>query len=137
MIAQSYAAIDCDIERVRVLSDVVADVRSHRDRLVYPGCLAAVSAVRHGDLVRYLVGIERRLERVGDKSTQDRNAMAQCRAIEAEFDRAVGRFGMNHDLEEAGWMIEEFRLSLFAQTVGVKGKVSEKRIQTLIAAGSH
>ena len=43
---------------------------------------------------------------------------------------------MNHNLEAAGWMIEEFRLSLFAQTVGVKGKVSEKRIRTLIAAGS-
>ena len=136
MLAQSYAAIDIEIERVRGLTDVVADVRNHRDRLVYPGCLAAVSAQHHGDLVRYLVGIERRLERVSDKTTQDRNAMVQCRTIEAEFDRAVTRFGMNHDLEEAGWMIEEFRLSLFAQTVGVKGKVSEKRIRTLIAAGS-
>ena len=136
MMAQSFAAIDAELERVRLLGDVVADVRAHRDRLVYPGCLAAVSAQHHGDLVRYLVGIERRLERVGDKPTQDRNAMLQCRVVEVDFDRAVARFGMNPALEEAGWMLEEFRLSLFAQTVGVKGKTSEKRIRTLIAAGS-
>ena len=136
IMAQSYAAIDVEIERIRALTDVVADVRNHRDRLVYRGCLAAVSAEHHGDLVRYLVGIERRLERVGEKTGQDRSAMLQCRTVEAEFDRAVARFGMNHNLEAAGWMIEEFRLSLFAQTVGVKGKVSEKRIRTLIAAGS-
>ena len=86
--------------------------------------------------MRYLVGIERRLERVGDKTTQDRNAMLQCRVVEIEFDRAVAAFDMSPELEEAGWMLEEFRLSLFAQTVGVKGKVSEKRIRTLIAAGS-
>jgi ATP-dependent helicase HrpA len=136
MMAQSYAAIDQELQRVRQLTDVVADVEAHRDRLVYPGCLAAVSAVHHGDLGRYLVGIERRLERVTDKTTQDRNAMVQCRVVEVDFDRAVDRFGMNPDLEAAGWMLEELRLSLFAQTVGVKGKVSEKRIRTLIAAGS-
>ena len=136
MLAQSFAAVDQELERVRLLADVVADVRAHRDRLVYPGCLAAVSAVHHGDLVRYLVGIERRLERVGDKPAQDRNAMLQCRVVEIEFDRAVAQHGMNPPLEQAGWMLEEFRLSLFAQTVGVKGKVSEKRIRSLIAEGS-
>ena len=33
---------------------------------------------------------------------------------------------------EIGWMVEELRVSLFAQTIGTQGPVSERRILTAI-----
>jgi ATP-dependent helicase HrpA len=37
------------------------------------------------------------------------------------------------DLEEIPWLLEELRVSLFAEAVGVRGQVSAKRIRRLIA----
>ena len=37
------------------------------------------------------------------------------------------------DFEEIGWMLQELRVSLFAQALGTRGKVSEKRITQALA----
>ncbi len=37
-------------------------------------------------------------------------------------------------IDTAQWMIEEFRVSLFAQQLGTEGPVSEKRIRGALAA---
>jgi ATP-dependent helicase HrpA len=36
------------------------------------------------------------------------------------------------DVQAIGWMVEELRVSLFAQTLGTPGPVSEKRIYTAL-----
>ena len=38
------------------------------------------------------------------------------------------------DVTDIGWMVEELRVSLFAQSLGTSGPVSEKRVRTAIAA---
>ena len=38
------------------------------------------------------------------------------------------------DVTDIGWMVEELRVSLFAQTLGTAGPVSEKRVRAAIAA---
>jgi ATP-dependent helicase HrpA len=132
MLAGSAAAIIETVPRLKLMPDVALDVRAHIDRLVYPGCLAAVGVKRIDDLVRYAVGIERRLERVVDKLAQDRSMMARCQALETEYDATLARTGPTEELDEAIWMLEEFRISSFAQSVGVKGSVSEKRIRSVL-----
>ena len=44
---------------------------------------------------------------------------------------AVSRYpkdNIPHDLSEVRWMIEELRVSYFAQQLGVRGQISDKRI---------
>ena len=76
-----------------------------------------------------LEGIEALPERV----TRDRELMMRCRALEAAWDRAVERRGLTSDLEDGVWMLQELRISLFAQSLGTKGTISEKRIRALLA----
>ena len=38
------------------------------------------------------------------------------------------------DVTDIGWMVEELRVSLFAQSLGTAGPVSEKRVRAAIAA---
>ena len=56
-------------------------------------------------------------------------ATARRKAADRTYDPAVAR-----TLDEARWMLEELRVSLFAQQLGTQGKVSAKRIEKLLAA---
>jgi ATP-dependent helicase HrpA len=38
------------------------------------------------------------------------------------------------DLQEVPWLLEELRVSLFAEALGVRGQVSAKRIRRRLAA---
>jgi ATP-dependent helicase HrpA len=58
--------------------------------------------------------------------------MSTCSSLERDFDDYAERLPPSTELEELNWQLEEFRLATFAQQVGVKGKVSEKRIRTAL-----
>jgi ATP-dependent helicase HrpA len=49
---------------------------------------------------------------------------------------AAGRVEDRDKLAEIGWMIEELRVSLFAQRLGTAYPVSEKRVRRALQAGS-
>ncbi len=56
--------------------------------------------------------------------------MAEVRPIERSVAAALdGVPGREHDLRELVWMVEELRMSAFAQPLGVAGPVSAKRIR--------
>ncbi|MGZ5383030.1 MAG: ATP-dependent RNA helicase HrpA [Acidimicrobiia bacterium] len=106
----------------------VADVEEQVDRLIYPGFVAGVGAGRLADVHRYLQAIERRLERLPENGERDRQKMAAVRKLEAEHDRLREAQPDSASLLEVAWMLQELRVSVFAQALGTRGKVSEKRI---------
>ncbi len=113
---------------------VIADVKAARDRLVYPGFLPATPWERLEHLPRYLRGYAMRLakfkaggaERDGKHGPVIQTLWNNYDA-RAKADHDAGR----HDpkLEEFRWMIEELRVSLFAQELRTPTPVSAKRLQ--------
>ena len=58
------------------------------------------------------------------------------RKLEEQHDRLREALPGSASLLEVAWMLQELRVSLFAQALGTRGKVSEKRIsQALTEAG--
>lgn len=110
------------------------DMRAHLDRLVYPGHFRGVGAARLADVERYLEAIEVRLQKLPDRVAQDAERMMTCRALEAEFEGYLERLPASNELLELHWDLEEFRVASFAQQVGTRGKVSEKRIRAALRA---
>jgi ATP-dependent helicase HrpA len=106
----------------------IDDVLAHLGRLAYPGFLAGVGLARLDDVHRYLLAIGRRLDGLVKSPTYDLEALAICRRLDNELAGLLGRRDPD-ELEEAVWMLEELRVSLFAQSLGTKGKVSEKRVR--------
>jgi ATP-dependent helicase HrpA len=107
----------------------VADVRAHLARLAYPGFLAGVGHHRLDDVVRYLRGISIRLDGLPKNPTRDIETLTACRRLDNEWvELATTRPG-SAAVEDIAWMLEELRVSLFAQTLGAKGRISEKRIR--------
>jgi ATP-dependent helicase HrpA len=119
-----------------LLRPAVADMRAQLSGLIYPGFVAATGYRRLPHLTRYLRGIERRLDKLPENPVRDAANMAIARRAEQAYQQAVAdlpapRRGQP-DVTEVRWMLEELRVSLFAQTLGTQAPVSENRILTAL-----
>ena len=108
------------------------DMQAQLARLVYPNHLSGVGAHRLADVARYLKGIRGRLDKLSDRVVQDSQLMTKCRTLEADFDAYAEQLAPSAELEDLNWQLEEFRIATFAQQVGTKEKVSEKRIRAAL-----
>ncbi|HSJ71280.1 MAG TPA: ATP-dependent RNA helicase HrpA [Acidimicrobiia bacterium] len=115
-------------------ADVISDVEEQMDRIIFPGFLTAVGASRLTDVRRYVDGATWRLTKVVERPDRDRERMARVRALEEEHDRLTELLAWSPELVDIAWMLQELRVSLFAQPIGASGPVSEKRIRTALDA---
>jgi ATP-dependent helicase HrpA len=118
--------------QVAGISAAQVDMRAQLGRLVFPGFATQVGADRLPDLVRYLTAIEMRLSRLPADADRDRVKMQTVAAVEEELSTLGPR--LNGAGAEIRWMVEELRVSLFAQGMRTKYPVSEKRIYKAIDA---
>jgi len=114
----------------------LADVRAQLAGLVYPGFVAATGTPRLADLTRYLRAASRRLDTLPREPARDREWMARVREVQVAYAELLATHPSGGPLPAAvadiRWMIEELRVSFFAQTLGTKYPVSEKRIYRAI-----
>ncbi len=112
------------------------DVQSQLEQLVYPGFVAKTGYAQLSQLPRYLRGMERRLDKLPTMVTKDAEFMGIVQRLEDDYDDAVsalkpgGRTPVS--LRSIRWMIEELRISFFAQDLGTAYSVSEKRIRAAL-----
>ena len=109
-------------------ADAVADIRAQLSRLLPAGFVTATGVAHLADLTRYLTAIGRRLERLPHGVEADRERMRRVHAVED----AYADLGL--DVPDIARLIEELRVSLWAQQLGTARPVSEQRIHKAIAA---
>jgi ATP-dependent helicase HrpA len=135
------AAADVD-RRLRgtsslVLLPALTDVRQQVSGLVHPGFVAATGVARLPDVARYLRAATVRLDALPERPERDRQLMWRVELVQQSYDAALAALppGRAPDPELAGvrWMIEELRVSFFAQTLGTAYPISEKRISKVLA----
>lgn len=119
------------------LQESRADVLAQVGRLVRPGFVSSFGVERLGDIERYVRAASVRLERLPAAPAVDRDRMNAVRELERAYrlrlsDWPRGR-PMPESLREVPWMLEELRVSHFAQALGVRGGVSSKRIRQALA----
>ena len=110
----------------------VADMRAQLAALIYPGFVAETGSRRLADLVRYLRAIAHRLDRAPADVRRDADRMEVVHRVSEEHEQVLGQLGQGaryrDDARAVRWMLEELRVSLFAQPVGAAIPVSEQRI---------
>ncbi|WP_433733385.1 ATP-dependent RNA helicase HrpA [Nocardia sp. CA-129566] len=118
--------------------DIADDVRQQLDDLVFPGFISEWGSTRLRELPRYLRAARVRLESLPGSAVRDRQGMIEIDRALTAYDRLVNALPDTRknapDVTEVWWMIEEFRVSLFAQKLGTPYPVSTKRIEKTIAA---
>jgi ATP-dependent helicase HrpA len=105
------------------------DLSSQLDDLVYPGFLLDLEPGRIEHYPRYLEAMHERLSRLDQDPLQDSKRMARVVPWWRKYLDALAA-GRPYDdaMDEFRWLIEEYRVSLFAQRLGTAVKVSEKRL---------
>jgi ATP-dependent helicase HrpA len=110
----------------------VTDMRAQLSGLVYPGFVTVTGFGRLPDLARYLRGIERRLDKLPESPARDAASMAIAQRAEQAYRQAVAELPaarrQDPDVTAVRWMLEELRISLFAQALGTRVPVSENRV---------
>ena len=113
----------------------VADIRAQLARLLAPGWLARTPWERLQHLPRYLKAAGLRLEKLRADPQRDQRLAAELAALEQPFRRELGARSRNGavsaELDQFGWLIEELRVSLFAQELRTPVPVSVKRLAKL------
>nr|BFF24249.1 hypothetical protein GCM10025732_22140 [Glycomyces mayteni] len=99
------------------------------------GFVGATGWWRLDDLLRYVKGIAYRAKRVVADVNGDKGKMDVIHSLEAERDSlartrpAALRTGEGREVR---WMLEELRISFFAQQLGTRYQISEKRVRKLL-----
>ena len=119
-------------------AEAIADIRAQLARLVPAGFVTATGAAHLADLTRYLTAIVRRVDRLSRGVAADRDLMLRVHAVQAAYDDLVNALSPGRaaaaDVRDIGRMIEELRVSLWAQQLGTARPVSEQRIYRAIDA---
>ncbi|MEK9710958.1 MAG: ATP-dependent RNA helicase HrpA [Thalassolituus sp.] len=107
-----------------------SDTKAHLERLLHSGFMAATTWERLKSFTRYLKGMEYRIEKLQGNLPRDRVAMTEFESLYAPWGEAVKRDEPEKRaaLEEFRWLLEEWRVSLFAQPLGTQEPVSLKRL---------
>ncbi|WP_239375812.1 ATP-dependent RNA helicase HrpA [Frankia sp. Cj5] len=110
----------------------LSDVRSQLSGLVYRGFVAGTGWARLPDLVRYLTAITLRLDKLPSDPNRDRERTRHIEQVTREYNQLLGRLPPgsppSEGLARIRWMIEELRVSYFAQTLRTPYPVSMERI---------
>ena len=119
---------------------VVADLRAQAEGLIGDGFLARTPLDRLRHLPRYLKAARLRLDKAASDPNRDAATLWKVREVSDLVDgerRAALEQRPDPDrtarLEHARWMLEELRVSLFAQGLGTSEPVSEQRIRKLLS----
>ena len=122
-----------DISQALALSDI----KSQLAGLIYRGFVTGNGWQHLADTLRYLQAIERRLDKLPVDPHSDRSRMLKIQSIEQQWQQWRGKLAPQQqdddDVVAIRWMLEELRVSLFAQQLGTPYPVSEKRILQAMA----
>lgn len=115
----------------------LSDIKSQLSSLVYQGFVQKSGYDRLPDLQRYLQAIDKRIDKLAQDVNRDRAAMLRVEQVQQAYQQLLAKLPkskpISDEVAEIRYMIEELRVSLFAQQLGTKYQISDKRIANIIS----
>ncbi|MDU9415706.1 ATP-dependent RNA helicase HrpA [Pseudomonas sp. zfem005] len=108
------------------------DIKAQLGNLVYPGFVRETPGEWLKELPRYLKAIEQRFDKIGAQLQRDRVWSGELAGYWEQYQARLAKHAQegkrDSELQTFRWMLEEYRVSLFAQQLGTKMAVSDKRL---------
>ncbi|WP_330926961.1 ATP-dependent RNA helicase HrpA [Candidatus Sororendozoicomonas aggregata] len=115
----------------------LSDIKQHLSLLIHKGFLQQSGMKWLVHYPRYLKAIEMRLDKLPGKVNQDRAWAEELNTLYTGYARRLDAHKthkiFDKNLTHYRWMLEEYRVSLFAQQLGTHFPVSDKRLRKLWA----
>ena len=108
------------------------DIKLQLSNLVYPGFVRETPAQWLKEVPRYLKAIEQRLDKIASQVQRDRVWSGELGGYWEQYQARLSKHSQegkrDAQLVLYRWLLEEYRVSLFAQQLGTKLPVSDKRL---------
>ncbi|WP_428479744.1 ATP-dependent RNA helicase HrpA [Photobacterium japonica] len=121
-----------DLSMAFALSDIKAQIEG----LIFKGFATECGWRRLPDILRYMRAIERRMEKLPIDPNKDRMHILKVESVVSDYKELLNKIPKGQPVpekvREIRWMIEELRVSYFAQQLGTPYPISDKRVRNAI-----
>ncbi|MCG6934009.1 MAG: ATP-dependent RNA helicase HrpA [Gallionella sp.] len=130
-----YQAVQKNLPQLKANEAANQDVRAQLDWLLHKRFIADTPYERLQHLPRYLRAINLRIEKLRSNPTRDAQGIAQMQPLTQAWQRLRQARQGNSDprVDDFAWMLQELRVSLFAQELKTPVIVSVKRLEKMLA----
>lgn len=135
VILDEYQQVQKALQGAKSFAQAAADVRAQCEWLFTREWISSIPYERLQHVPRYLKAAALRLEKLRVNPARDSAQMAQLQPLQQQWQRRLAAHG-NDDAQvvDFGWMLQELRVSLFAQELKTPVIVSAKRLQKMLEA---
>ncbi|WKB55250.1 ATP-dependent RNA helicase HrpA [Eleftheria terrae] len=126
-----YQATLRKLKDARAPKEVADDIGTQLQRLMPKRFISQTPYAQLQHFLRYLKGIQMRLDKLRSDPARDSQRLAELRPLEQRYTRALAdrKGAADSRLDEFRWLLEELRISLFAQELRTPQPVSVKRLE--------
>ncbi|WP_298013225.1 ATP-dependent RNA helicase HrpA [uncultured Aquabacterium sp.] len=126
-----YAAALRKLKDARPPKDVADDITAQLQRLMPKRFVVQTPYAQLQHFPRYLKGVVLRLDKLKGDAARDAQRLTELRPLDQRYTRRLAELKGTHDarLDEFRWLLEELRISLFAQELRTPQPVSVKRLE--------
>ena len=138
-VLSEFAAASRKLKDTKISPDSVADVTQQLQRLMGKRFLSDSPYTQLQHFARYLKAIVLRLDKLRADPARDAAKLAELKPLEQKYWRLVAeRKGVSDArMQEFRWLLEELRVSFFAQELRTPQPVSVKRLEKAWAQLGH
>jgi ATP-dependent helicase HrpA len=128
-----YVAAQRKLKDSRPTKELADDIQAQLQRLMPKRFMLAAPYAQLQHMVRYLKAVTLRLDKQRADPARDASRLAELRPLEQRWLRRLGELKGSGDarLDEYRWLLEELRVSFFAQELRTPQPVSAKRLDKL------
>ena len=129
-ILTEYASVTKKLVQARSFTAAHADMLNQLDALIGKRFVIDTPYAQLAHFPRYLKGIALRIDKLKADAARDARQFAEFQPLLQNYQRALAQRGgvMDSRLSEFRWLLEELRISLFAQELRTPMPVSVKRL---------
>ncbi len=130
LVLAEYYTLPKKLQTIKAQAQASADIQSQLQNLVGKRFIADSDYSNLMHFPRYLKAINVRLEKLRADPTRDARLLSEWTQVAAPWQRAQKDRGANDPkMQEFRWLLEELRVSLYAQELRTPMPVSVKRLQ--------
>ena len=112
-------------------AECVTDINSQLEWLIYPGFVGDISAAWLQHVPRFLKGVEIRISQARLDGAEDSRRLQKVLVFWEAYLQLDSEY--SQALDEYRWMIEEYRISVFAQSLKTSQRVSARRLENALS----
>ena len=134
-ILDAHAQVQKKLAALKNQPELLADIRAQLQALLPAQFIAQTPVAQIGHLPRYLEAIVRRLDKFRTDPARDAQLRAQIAPWLVRWQREAAQYrgALPQRLQDLRWLLEELRVSLFAQELRTPMPVSLKRLEKVWA----